>query len=60
MIIFLAPLLGSVLADLTNIRSVFFVAGGLHILAVLLFWKYKVADEKTGLSLVSDKAVSSG
>jgi MFS family permease len=54
MIIFLAPLIGSALADLMDIRSVFFVAGGIHVFAVLLFWKYKVADDKTGLSPASD------
>jgi predicted MFS family arabinose efflux permease len=47
LIIFLAPLLGSLIADYIDIRGVFFITGGIHILAFLLFWKYKVADEKT-------------
>ncbi|MDF1513200.1 MAG: MFS transporter [Anaerolineae bacterium] len=44
-IIFAAPLLGSFLADIIDLRSVFFVTGCIHILAVLFFWKYKTAPE---------------
>lgn len=43
LVIFLVPLLGSFMADVIDIRGVFYVSGGLHILAVLLFWKYKIA-----------------
>lgn len=42
--IFLAPLLGSALADAASIQAVFYVAGGVHVVAALLFWIYKVAD----------------
>jgi MFS family permease len=42
LIIFLAPLLGSFLADLIGFRGVFFAAGAIHIIAVLMFSKYKI------------------
>ena len=45
LIIFLAPLLGSLLSDFIEIRGVLFVAGGIHIAAVLLFRKYKIASD---------------
>jgi len=34
---FLAPMAGSLLADWLDIREVFFIAGGIHLLAALLF-----------------------
>jgi MFS family permease len=46
LIIFLAPLLGSFLADVMHIQNVFFAAGCIHILAVILFWKYKIGVDK--------------
>jgi MFS family permease len=59
LIIFLGPLLGSFLADLFDIRGVFFVTGGIHILAFLLFWKYKIASENTKVSQANNAEVSS-
>ena len=41
--VFVAPLIGSLLADHLSIRSVFFIAGGIHIVAALLFWKLRIA-----------------
>lgn len=41
--IFIAPMIGSLLADWMDIRLVFFLAGGLHLVAALLFWRFKVA-----------------
>jgi MFS family permease len=41
--IFLAPLLGSLLADWVDIRPVFWIAGGIHVVAALLFWRLKIA-----------------
>ena len=43
--IFLAPLIGSFLADALSIRGVFFISGAIHIVAFFLFWKYKIAAE---------------
>lgn len=40
--IFIAPILGSILADWIDIRGVFFVSAGIHIIAALLFWRFKV------------------
>jgi MFS family permease len=41
--IFLGPILGSALADRITIRGAFFVAAAVHIVAMLLFWRYRVA-----------------
>jgi MFS family permease len=41
--IFLAPMLGSLLADWVDIRPVFWIAGGIHVVSALLFWKNKIA-----------------
>ncbi len=43
--LFTAPLLGSLLADWIDIRSVFFVAGGVHAAAALFFWSFRIAAE---------------
>jgi MFS family permease len=40
--IFLAPMLGSLLADWVGIRPVFWIAGGIHIVSALLFWRFRV------------------
>jgi MFS family permease len=45
--IFLAPILGSFLADLIDIHGVFFTTSGIYIIAALLFWKYKIASEQS-------------
>ena len=42
----LAPLAGSLLLDWIDIRLVFFIAGGVHIAAALLFWTFGVADDQ--------------
>ena len=41
--IFLAPMLGSLLADWIDIRPVFWIAGGTQVVAALLFWRLKIA-----------------
>jgi MFS family permease len=41
--IFVAPMLGSLLADWMDIRLVFWIAGGIHLVAALLFWRLKIA-----------------
>jgi hypothetical protein len=43
--IFAAPLLGSALADLTSVRGVFYLAGGIHVVAMVLFWVLRVAAD---------------
>jgi len=45
--VFLAPVAGSFLADWLNIRIVFFIAGGIHLLAALLFKLFHVAVDET-------------
>lgn len=42
----LAPLLGSMLADRLDIRLVFWLAGGVHLVAALLFWLFRVAEDQ--------------
>jgi MFS family permease len=44
LMIFLAPMLGSALADWIGIRPVFFITGGIHVLAMVLFWRFRVAE----------------
>lgn len=41
--IFAAPLLGSFLAKQMGIRSVFFIAGGIHIISAAIFWVLRIA-----------------
>jgi MFS family permease len=43
--IFVAPLLGSALADWASVRGVFYLAGGVHLIAMVLFWALRVAAE---------------
>jgi MFS family permease len=43
--IFLGPMIGSGLADLIGIRGVFFTAVIVHVVAMLLFWRYRVAAD---------------
>ena len=43
LMIFLGPILGSFLSDLVGIRGVFFITGGVHVVAMLLFWRFRVA-----------------
>ena len=45
LIMFLAPVVGSLLADWMGITTIFFIAGGLHLLAALLLWRFRVAPE---------------
>ena len=45
--LFLAPMAGSLLADLTDIRVVFFLASGILLLAAVLFRRFRVAQDKT-------------
>jgi len=42
---FLAPMLGSLLAGWMDIRIVFFIATGIHMVAALLFWRFRVAED---------------
>ena len=44
LMIFLSPMLGSALADRIGIRAVFFIAGGVHVVAMLLFWRFRIAE----------------
>ena len=46
--IFLAPMAGSRLTNWLDIRVVFFVAGGVHLLAALLFRLFQVAADEMG------------
>jgi len=39
---FLAPLVGTFLADYVGIPVVFFIAGGFHVLTAVLFWRFKI------------------
>jgi MFS family permease len=41
--IFVAPMVGSLLAGLMDIRAVFYVAASVHLVAALLFWRFRVA-----------------
>jgi MFS family permease len=41
--IFAAPLLGSFLAEQMHIRTVFFIAGGIHIASAVIFWLLRIA-----------------
>ena len=43
--IFIAPLVGSLLADWLDIRAVFWIAAGVHVLSAVLFWRYRVTVE---------------
>jgi MFS family permease len=45
MLIFVAPMLGSLLDRWLDIRAVFWVAGGIHLLAALFFWLLRVAAD---------------
>ncbi|MGC9468288.1 MAG: MFS transporter [Anaerolineae bacterium] len=49
--IFIAPLLGSFVARLTNLRAVFFIASGIHLVAALLFWLLKTAEAELELGV---------
>ena len=44
--LFLAPVTGSLLAEWLGIRTVFFVASGIHMLAVVLFWLFPVVGDE--------------
>jgi MFS family permease len=41
--IFLAPLIGNALAEWLEIRPVFLIAGAIHVIAALLFWRLRIA-----------------
>jgi MFS family permease len=45
MAIFIAPLAGSLLADWLDIRAVFWIAAGFHVVSAVLFWRYRVTVE---------------
>jgi MFS family permease len=45
LVIFLAPMAGSLLVGWMDIRSVFFIAGGIHLVAALLFWRFRIGAE---------------
>ncbi len=40
--IFVAPLVGGLLADWIGIPVMFFIAGGFHVLTAALFWRFKI------------------
>ncbi len=42
--IFAGPLLGTLLTKATTIRTMFYVAGSIHLVAALLFWRLKIAS----------------
>jgi predicted MFS family arabinose efflux permease len=44
--IFLGPMIGSALADLLSVRGVFFIAAGVHVVAMVLFWRYRVGTDE--------------
>lgn len=41
----LAPIAGSALADCLDIRTVLLLSGAIHLLAAVLFWLFRVADD---------------
>jgi MFS family permease len=41
--IFAAPLLGSFIAEQLDIRTVFFISGGIHLASALIFWLLRIA-----------------
>jgi MFS family permease len=45
LVMFLAPMLGSLLADWVSIRAVFWVTGALHVAGAILFWRLRIAAE---------------
>ena len=45
LMIFLGPMIGSALADLLGVRGVFFIAAGVHVVAMVFFWRYRVAAD---------------
>lgn len=45
LMIFLGPIVGSFLADGVGIRGVFFITAGVHVVAMLLFWRFRIASE---------------
>lgn len=47
---FVAPLVGSSLSGWVSIPIVFFIAGGIHIAAALLFWRLKIGVDAGELS----------
>lgn len=42
----LAPMAGSFLADWLGIRTVFLIAGGMHLVSTVLFWVFRIADDR--------------
>ncbi len=45
LIMFLGPILGTLLAGWVDIRGVFFIAGAIHLVAVVCFWLFRVAAD---------------
>ncbi len=43
--LFVAPMTGSLLTRWVDIRTLFFVAGGIHLLALVLFWLFRTGAE---------------
>jgi MFS family permease len=42
----LAPLVGSLLLQWLEVQHVLWIAGALHVVAAILFWRFRVADER--------------
>jgi len=45
LMIFVSPLVGSAISGAIGIRSVFFIAASIHVVAMALFWWFRVAKE---------------
>lgn len=41
--VFLAPLVGGLLAEWMSLPAVFFIAGAIHVIAAVLFWRFRTA-----------------
>jgi MFS family permease len=44
--LFVAPLIGTLLANTVDLRAVFYVAGAIHIVAAVLFWRLRIASDE--------------
>jgi MFS family permease len=47
-ILFVAPLLGSLLANWIDLRAVFWIAAGTHLAAAALFWRFRTGRDRAG------------
>jgi MFS family permease len=59
LMIFLGPITGSFLADYVGIRGVFFITGGVHIVAMGLFWRFRIAADMPEAAQEQGSPVSS-